>query len=175
MMASLALYDARQDGYSEYGGINPDTGQSYYVGIDAQSQGFEVELQGRITDQWTMLAGFANVEVEDPHTNDDVRTYVPGNTFNLGTRYRFDALPGLEIGSTVKWQDDTHIDTFGGEVRQDGYAVVSGYLSYEFMDKYEIAVNGYNLTDEKDLTSLYWEQSFYGPPAYWTATFRAQL
>ena len=175
LLASLALYRARQDGYAEYAGVNPDTGLSYYEGIDAESQGFELELSGHITDNWTLLTGFANVEVEDPHTHDDVRTYVPGNTFNLGTRYRFDAVPGLEIGTTVKWQDATHIDTAGGKVRQDAFAVVSGFVSYEFLDKYEIAVNGYNLTDEKYLTSLYWDQSFYGPPSYWAATFRARL
>ncbi len=46
-------------------------------------------------------------------------------------------------------------------IRSDAHAVVSGYVSYEFLEKYEIAVNGYNLGNEKYLTSLYWDQSFY--------------
>ena len=119
----------------------------------------------RIADGWTLLAGYSRVELEDPHTGDDVRTFVPESTFNLGTRYAFAQIPGLEIGATVKWQDDTHLDTAGGVIRSDDHAVLSGYVGYAFLEKYEIAVNGYNLTDEKYLTSLYWDQSFYAPPS----------
>ena len=104
-----------------------------------------------------------------------MRTFVPNRTFNFGTRYRFDEVPGFEAGATVKWQDDTHLASGAGVIRSDAHAVVSGYVSYAFLEKYEIAVNGYNLTNEKYLTSLYWDQSFYAPSSNVTATFRMSL
>ncbi len=175
LLASLSLFRARQDNYAEYAGFNPDTGVSYYAGVDVESEGYELEFQGRITDNWSLLAGYTNLELTDPHGGDDVRTFVPTQTFNFGTRYRFDQLPGLEAGTTVKWQDDTHLDNGVGVIRSDAHAVVSGYVSYEFLEKYEIAVNGYNLGNEKYLTSLYWDQSFYAAGSNVTATFRMTL
>jgi outer membrane receptor for ferric coprogen and ferric-rhodotorulic acid len=175
LLGSIALFRARQDNYSEYAGFDADSGLSYYDGVDVQSEGYELELSGHVTDTWTLLAGYTRVELEDPHNGDDVRTFVPGSTFNMGTRYGFAQIPGLEIGATLKWQDDTHIDTAGGVIRSDDHAVVSAYVSYAFLDKYEIAVNGYNLTDEKYLTSLYWDQSFYAAPSSVTAAFRMTL
>ncbi len=175
LLASLSLFWARQDNYAEYAGFNPDTGVSYYAGVDVESEGYELELQGRITDNWSLLAGYTNLDLNDPHGGDDVRTFVPTQTFNFGTRYRFDQLPGLEAGATVKWQDDTHLDNGIGVIRSDAHAVVSGYVSYEFLEKYEVAVNGYNLGNEKYLTSLYWDQSFYAAGSNATATFRMTL
>jgi outer-membrane receptor for ferric coprogen and ferric-rhodotorulic acid len=175
LLASLSLFRARQDNYAEYAGFNPDTGVSYYAGVDVESEGYELEFQGRITENWSLLAGYTNLELTDPHGGDDVRTFVPSQTFNFGTRYRFDQVPGLEAGTTVKWQDDTHLDNGVGVIRSDAHAVVSGYVGYEFLEKYEIAVNGYNLGNEKYLTSLYWDQSFYAAGSNVTATFRMTL
>lgn len=156
-------------------GLRADSGLSYYEGVDVQSEGYELEASGHITDGWTLLAGYSNVELEDPHNGDDVRTFVPRSTFNMGTRYTFVAIPRLEVGATVKWQDNTHIDTAGGVIGSDDHAILSGYVSYTFLEKYEVAVNGYNLTDEKYLTSLYWDQSFYAPGSSVAATLRMTL
>ena len=175
LLASISLFRARQDNYAEYAGFNPDTGISYYAGVDVESEGYELEVSGHVTDSWSLLAGYTSLDLDDPHTGDDVRTFVPNRTFNFGTRYRFDELPGLEAGATAKWQDDTHLDAAGGVIDSDAHAVISGYVSYSFLEKYEIAVNGYNLTNEKYLTSLYWDQAFYAPSSNVTATFRMTL
>jgi outer membrane receptor for ferric coprogen and ferric-rhodotorulic acid len=75
----------------------------------------------------------------------------------------------------VKWQSEAHLDNGIGVIRSDSHAVVSGYVSYSFLEKYEVAVNGYNLGNEKYLTSLYWDQSFYAAGSNLTATFRMTL
>jgi outer membrane receptor for ferric coprogen and ferric-rhodotorulic acid len=104
-----------------------------------------------------------------------VRTYIPRETFNLGTRYVVTALPGLQMGATVKWDDDVHLDADNGVIRSDAHAVVSAFASYSFMERYEVRVNGFNLTDEKYLASLYWDQAFYAPPVNWSVTFSVRL
>lgn len=175
LLASLAVFSARQDNYAEAAGFDEASGLSYYAGIDVESEGFELEVSGAITDNWMLQSGFTYTDLKDPNSNDDVRTYIPGKTFNLGTRYIVTALPGLQAGATVKWDDDVHLDTDNGVIRSDAHAVVSAFASYSFLERYEVRVNGFNLTDEKYLASLYWDQAFYAPPASWSVTFTVNL
>jgi outer membrane receptor for ferric coprogen and ferric-rhodotorulic acid len=168
LLATFAVFSARQDNYAEYGDVID--GVQLYDGVDVESEGFEVELAGAITENWLMQTGFTSMDLKDPHGNGDVRTYIPEMTFNLGTRYNIAAVPGLQVGSTVKWEDDVYVDNGFSVIRQDAHAVLSGFISYAFLDRYEVRLNGYNLTDEKYLASLYWDQAFYAPPINWSAT-----
>jgi outer membrane receptor for ferric coprogen and ferric-rhodotorulic acid len=115
------------------------------------------------------------MDLKDPDSNDDVRTYIPSKTFNLGTRYTIAAVPGLQMGATVKWDDDVYLETDNGVIRSDAHAAVSGFVSYSFLERYDVRLNGFNLTDEKYLASLYWEQAFYAPPVNWSVTFTVNL
>lgn len=175
LLATFAVFRARQDNYAEYGGLDEASGLAYYNGVDVESEGFELELAGSITENWLMQGGFTSIDLKDPHGNGDVRTFIPEKTFNLGTRYTVAGLPGLQLGALVKWQDDVYLDTELGEIRSDAHAVTSAFVSYEFLDRYQVRVNGYNLTDEKYLASLYWDQAFYAPPVNWSVTFSVDL
>ena len=170
LLATLSVFRARQDNYAEYGGVDAESGLDFYNGVDVESEGFELELAGSITEDWLLQAGFTSIDLKDPHGNGDVRTFIPEQTFNLGTRYTVAAVPGLRFGALVKWQDDVSYSTDLGVIRSDAHAVVSGFVSYAFLDRYELQLNGYNLTDEKYLASLYWDQAFYAPPVNWSAT-----
>jgi outer membrane receptor for ferric coprogen and ferric-rhodotorulic acid len=171
LLASIALFKAEQDNYAEYAGFDAASGLSYYTGVDVESEGYELELTGRLADGWTMQAGYTRLDLESPD-GDDVRTFVPRKTFNLLTRYSPSFLPGFEIGGSIKWQDRIHLDNGLGDIEQDERAVVSTFASFEFGRHFELAVNVNNLTDEKYLTSLYWDQAFYAAPRNVTATLR---
>jgi outer membrane receptor for ferric coprogen and ferric-rhodotorulic acid len=175
LLASLAVFSARQDNYAEAAGFDEATGQTYYAGIDVESEGFELEASGAITDNWTLQSGFTYTDLQDPNSNDDVRTYIPSKTFNLGTRYTVAAVPGLQMGATVKWDDDVYLETDNGVIRSDAHAVVSAFVGYTFLERYDVRINGFNLTDEKYLASLYWDQAFYAPPVNWSVTFTVNL
>ena len=174
VLTTLALFRAVQDNYAEYAGVDADSGLSYYRGVDVESQGFELEASGRITEEWHLLAGYTDLDLED-RNGDDARTFIPRRTVNLTTRYAPQALPGLQLGLAVKWQDEIHLDAAAGEIRQDARDVWTMFASYAFADRYEISVQADNLTDEKYLTSLYWDQSFYAPPRNYTASFRVDF
>ena len=118
-----------------------------------------------------MQAGYTRLDLESPD-GDDVRTFVPRKTFNLLARYSPSFLPGFEIGGSIKWQDRIHLDNGLGDIEQDARAVVCTFASFEFGRHFELAMNVNNLTDEKYLTSLYWDQSFYAAPRNVTATLR---
>jgi outer membrane receptor for ferric coprogen and ferric-rhodotorulic acid len=169
LLASLAVFYARQDDYAEYAGFDAESGLSYYKGVDVTSQGIEFEVSGAITDQWLLTAGYTDLSLKDPD-GAPARTFVPRRTFNLTSRYEPLPAPGLRLGAAVKWQDDIYLDTDAGTIRQDGRAVWSAFLGYEIGRHWELALSGDNLTDEKYLASLYWDQAFYAPPRNWSAS-----
>jgi outer membrane receptor for ferric coprogen and ferric-rhodotorulic acid len=74
------------------------------------------------------------------------------------------AFPLHELAGTVKWLDGMYLDTALGMIRQPSYAVLSAYARYALSERLELAVNVNNLTDEKYLTSLYWDQAFHAAP-----------
>lgn len=171
VLATAAVFKAKQEGYPEYAGYDVENNFSYYEGFDVDSHGYELEVSGFITEQWAILSGFSHLTVEDSDGN-DARTFVPRETFKLGTRYRLPAVKGLEIGGTLRWQESIRIDTDAGTIRQDAYSLLSAYVAYAFDQHWKVQANAYNLTDEKYLSSLYWDQAFYGAPVNYAASIK---
>ncbi|MBN1239758.1 MAG: TonB-dependent siderophore receptor [Gammaproteobacteria bacterium] len=163
LLASLSLFRAEQDNYAEYAGFDVDSGLSYYAGVDVESQGYELEVSGRIGERWHLIGGYTQLDLEDS-AGAEARTFVPRETFNFGARFEPARLPGLELGGTARWLGGMHLDSPLGRIRQPSYAVLSAYMRYALSDRLDVAVNLDNLTDEKYLTSLYWDQAFYAAP-----------
>ncbi len=40
-------------------------GDTYYEGVDTTARGFEIEVAGRVTDNWTLSGGYTGLEIED--------------------------------------------------------------------------------------------------------------
>lgn len=167
LLATLALFRAEQENYATYAGFNGETGLIYYAGADVDSEGVELEASGRIGDDWKLLAGYTKLELTNPDGS-DTRTFIPRETFNLGLRYNPAALAALELGGTVRWQDDIQLSNWLGDIEQQAYTLVSLYASYELTEQVSLAANLNNATDEKYLASLYWDQALYGAPRNWT-------
>jgi outer membrane receptor for ferric coprogen and ferric-rhodotorulic acid len=168
--ASFAVYRARQQNLAEYAGFNTDTGQSFYTGIDAESRGFEFDIAGQLSERWQLAGGFSSLQLEDAG-GDDTRTYVPRRTLRLSTVYRLPWLEGFKVGAALDWQNAIHRETgipgpdgASTRIRQDSYALLGLMARYDFAPGWNATLNLDNLTDEKYLTSLYWEQGYYGAP-----------
>lgn len=170
LSASFALFRAHQDNLAEYAGFDPDTGRSYYAGAAAESTGYELEVAGRISPDWWISGGYAHLDVEDAAGN-DARTYVPRQTLRLSTSVRVPRVAGLKLGASVRWQDGIHrdiaiLDPAGNPYRieQEAYTLVGLMAGYDFSPQWNATLNIDNVTDEKYIPSLYWEQAFYGTP-----------
>lgn len=167
--ASFALFQAKQQNLAESAGFDADTGQTLYRGIDAESTGYEFDVAGRITDVWQVAGGFTQLRLEDPDGH-NTRTYVPRKLLRLSTTVDIPAVPGLKVGASLRWQSDIHRDqgtTADGTpivTRQDAYALLGLMARYSFADAWDATLNIDNVTDEKYIPSLYWEQGFYGAP-----------
>lgn len=174
--ASAGMFRTEQENTPEYGGFDSGAGVSYYNTVDAISKGYELTIAGQITDNWEASAGLTHLFSLQDKEGRTVRTYVPRNYLYLGTTYKVPQVRGLKVGGSMVWQDDISREqgaTASGETivtRQDSYAVVNAMASYDIDEHFNVALNVNNLFDEKYLTSLYWEQSYYAAPRNATVT-----
>jgi outer membrane receptor for ferric coprogen and ferric-rhodotorulic acid len=172
LYATAAVFRARQNGLAEFEGVF-DNGDSYYTGVDTTSKGFELEVAGRVTDQWTLSGGYTYLEIED-QDGDPTRTWLPTQTFKLATTYTVPALNDLRLGAQFRWQNavtyaDPYVQDLGlvtGDVilRQDDYAVLDLMAGVRVVDHVRATVNLRNVTNTKYLASLMWGQAFYAAP-----------
>ncbi|MFA5549729.1 MAG: TonB-dependent siderophore receptor [Porticoccaceae bacterium] len=158
---SLALFQAEHANLGEFVGRDAVTGTAFYEPRAFESDGYEIEFSGEVIDGLNLGAGFTKVNLEDGN-GDQARPYVPSELVKMSASYRVPALPALRIGGVLKWQDD--ITTADGRVEQDAYTLLDLALHYEMSPKLSLALNLENVTDEKYLNSLYWDQAYYGAP-----------
>lgn len=178
LYATAAIFRAKQKGLAEFAGTFDETGpgragDSYYVGMDTTSTGFEIELAGKITDQWSVSGGYTQLDIEND-AGADTRTWIPTKTFKLATTYDVPQLNDLKLGAQLRWQNATSAvltdvaayEIVAGDIilDQDAYAVVDLMASVRLVDRLRASLNIRNVGDRKYLNSLKWGQSFYAAP-----------
>lgn len=183
LYATASLFRARQNGLAAYAGDFGDPagpcptggkiGASCYTGVDTTSKGFEIELAGKITDNWSLSGGYTGLKIEDQDGN-RARTWLPNRTLKLATTYTVPQLNDLKLGAQLRWQNaityaDSGVQGYGvvtGDVilRQPGYAVVDLMGSIKLVDRLKASVNVRNVGNEKYLGSLMWGQAYYAAP-----------
>ena len=165
LVTSIAFFTAEQENLATLGGVTEDL-QYWYTGIDVESKGVELEVSGRINDYLGITAGFTSLSLDGLDGEDNVYPWVPEQTANLWLTTKLPTFSALELGLGGRWQSDVfNADTAsGGLVRQDSYAVLNAYATWNVNDKMWVRVNADNLTDEKYITSLY-NVGYYSPPA----------
>jgi outer-membrane receptor for ferric coprogen and ferric-rhodotorulic acid len=163
LYATASVFKSEQYGLAEYAGYIPNSLDSYYVGVDTLVKGYEFEVAGKITPDWTVNGGWTQLSIEDANGN-DVRTYLPRRTLKLSTTYAIPQYRGLNLGASVRWQSDIETTDLGTTITQEGYAVVDLLGSIRLTDHVRAALNVKNAFDEKYWGSLKWSQAFYAPP-----------
>ncbi|WP_294332100.1 TonB-dependent siderophore receptor [uncultured Sphingomonas sp.] len=166
LYATASLFRAKQKNLAtaagQFGaGDTGPAGTTYYTGVDTTSRGFELELGGRVTDNWTVSGGYTGLEIEDQQGR-PARVFLPTKSLKLATTYAVPELRDLKLGAQLRWQNA--VRTSDLLVKQGDYAVLDLMASIRVVDHVRAAINVRNLTDSKYLTSLYWTQGFYGAP-----------
>lgn len=181
LYASAALFRAKQNGLAEAIGVFGDSvcgtggpiGTSCYKGVNTTSEGFEIEVNGRVNDQWTISGGYTGLRVEDEDGN-PTRTFVPHRSLKLATTYDLPQLRDLKLGAQMRWQGRTSIVDSGVTaygivsdpvtITQKSYAVLDLMAGIRVVDGLRASVNLRNVTQTKYLGSLKWGQAFYAAP-----------
>lgn len=172
LYATASLFRAKQSGLATQVGMFDD-GKAYYEGIDTTSEGFELELAGRVTDNWTLSGGYTGLRIRD-QDGLPTRTWLPTKSLKLATTYAVPRLNDLKVGAQLRWQNrityaDSGVQAYGGVdgdviLKQNGYAVLDLMAGIDVLPRLRATVNVRNVTDTKYLGSLAWGQAFYAAP-----------
>ncbi|MFP6860722.1 TonB-dependent siderophore receptor [Pseudomonas sp.] len=168
---SAAVFKTKQSNVAESLRFDPVSGKQLYDGADYLSEGYEVEVSGEVLPGLQVMGGYTYVDIQNADHSHG-RTYAPKHMLRASTVYRIPQHPQLKVGANLSWQDDIYrsislADGSGGRIEQDDYAVVGLMAAYDIDPNWSVSANLNNLnnlTNEKYLSSLYWEQGFYAAP-----------
>lgn len=107
-------------------------------------EGFEVEVQGQITDNLSIRGGYTNLDGESNEGTDDPRE-LPENMASVWGTYQATDQWGFGLGAT--YQDNSLIKD-GGTAKLPSYTRVDAAAYYDVSDKLRLQLNIENLTDE---------------------------
>ncbi|GIZ10837.1 TonB-dependent siderophore receptor [Pseudomonas sp. NCCP-436] len=165
---SAAMFRTKQSNLAESIGFDSGSGKQIYAGADYLSEGYELEVSGELLPGLQIMGGYTYVDIQNADHSHG-RTYAPKHMLRASTVYRVPQLPQLKVGANLSWQDDiyravTLADGSRARIEQDDYALLGLMASYDIDPNWSVSANLNNLTNEKYISSLYWEQGFYGAP-----------
>lgn len=180
VFVTFAYFDAKQEGLAvEIANTAPNS--RYYAADGINSDGFEIELSGKVTDDLSASISFSNLSIEG---DDLVEDYTPENQLKLAATYQVPFVEGLTFGANYRWQDSTARDQYNENVEprvyvtttnQDAYGILDLMANYKITENVGVTFNVNNTTDEKYLHSLYWAQGYYGAPRNYALSVNWQL
>ena len=118
-----------------------------------EGKGFEIELNGRITPNWSISGGYnynENKVLSDPNpalVGTQFTPVVPKHSIKLFTDYSFPAggvLAGLNLGGAITLNGEQR----GTGVVEDGYFVADLRAGYDFNKHINLSVNVNNVFDQ---------------------------
>lgn len=157
---TFAMFESKIGNYGVFLGNDPETGVNTYDPNDQNSSGFEIEITGQLNESLNISAGYTKVNIED--ASGEKVPYIPEQLLKVSTSYRIPGAPKLKVGGALKWQDDT--TNSPGTAEQEAFAELDLMAQYALNKQFSLSLNIGNVTDEKYLTSLYWDQGYYGAP-----------
>jgi iron complex outermembrane recepter protein len=163
LLSTLSAYHLTQQNVQTDDPANP--GYSLATG-EVRSQGVELEITGRLTEQLSLIAAYTYTDAEVTESNNgDVGNRpasVPENAASLWTDYRFTsgAFRGFTIGAGVRYT--------GSTVNQANTVTVPDYTLFDAMIRYEtgrwrFSLNAKNLLDKHYISNATYSY-FYGEP-----------
>ena len=157
--ASASVFRVRQDNTAE--AIAFVAGRTLYRGVDATSEGVEIEVGGRLVEGMQVTGGYTLMRLEDQN-GDAARRFVPRNTARLNVVYAPPALPALKLGASGQYQ--SRITAPSGSASQGSYALLDLLARYDITPRVSLSANLRNVTNTKYLTAVNFDGGYYGAP-----------
>lgn len=167
LLTTLAWFSAKQDALATYVGTRFMEGYAYGYSrpVDIDSQGFEFEATGRLSDNTNLLFGYTQLSM-DGEDGSNTYSWVPRRTANLLLSTRLSSNPALSFGIGGRWQSrisnfESYVES--APVRQGGYTLLNAFAAWDITPDVTLRANVSNISDKKYIQSLY-SVSYYGPP-----------
>lgn len=125
-----------------------DNDAGAFVIVDSDISGFEIQLNGQITEYWLLTAGYGNLDGEQVNqlgpTGLNPRE-LPKDNFSLWNSFEVSSAFGLGLGLTH--QGESFSDN-GNTTTLPSYTRVDASAYYQVNEKLRVQLNIENLTDE---------------------------
>ena len=170
LLTTLAVFVADQQGPATPTGRFNEFGQTIYAPVDVESKGVEFEAVGKLRDNLDLVLGYTALRL-DGLSGSDTYPWVPRRTANLMLTGRPAGLDELTWGIGGRWQSSVwNTESSGFDVRQDSYAVLNGFVAWDWLPTATVRLNVNNIADEKYINTLRYS-GYYGAPANYTLSF----
>ena len=174
LAASFALFQVEEENRAI-----DDLNDASVAGGKARSRGFETELNGQLTSDWTLNANYTYTHKDYLNSTDIVKIYTPKHILRVWTRYQ---LPGdlqrwnLQAGMNAVSKTYNSITPLGdAKLQQGGYTLFDAGLGYQITPQLSADLLVTNLTDKKYYQRINTMQdgNIWGDPRAATMTLRA--
>lgn len=144
--------------------------------IDSETTGFEAQIQGQLTDQWFITAGYSRLDGEIVNRMGPTGLRpreLPENMFSVWSGFQVNDQLGLGMG--VTYQDESFINN-SNTATLPSYTRVDAALYYDLSDDFRIQLNAENITDELYFPNSHsTHQASVGAPANVSLTISGQF
>ncbi|MEL6370930.1 MAG: TonB-dependent siderophore receptor [Pseudomonadota bacterium] len=112
--------------------------------IEGEIQGFEIQLEGYLTERWFVTTGYSYLDGTQAGSDLRLRE-LPENMFSIWNNYQATDKFGVGLGLT--YQDESFVNN-GNTATLPSYVRLDAAAYYDLSDKVRVQVNLENLTDE---------------------------
>ncbi len=191
---SLAIFDIQRKNVAQADTVHTDptacNGSSCYVpGGETQSRGIEAEVNGALTPNWNLFAGYTyntTKYVRDrtatgaPSTNEGepLAAWVPKHIFRVWTNYQLQGeWSRWNVGGGINAQTSFYRVLSGNRLEQGAYALWNARVGYQIDAKWNVAVLLNNLFDKSYYArfNLLDQGTMYGEPRNVTVALRGSF
>jgi outer membrane receptor for ferric coprogen and ferric-rhodotorulic acid len=165
---SAAVFHTRQANVPGASTFDPAVNGYVYDSMSYKSNGLELEASGELAPGLQISGGYTYVYITDDE-NARARQFIPRHVVTSSMVYRLPMAPKIKVGGSLNWQSEVQNDT-SIHARQDAYALIGLMTRYDIDSNWSTQLNINNVTNEKYLQSLKFNQSNYGDPRNFTAS-----
>ncbi|MGO2504629.1 MAG: TonB-dependent siderophore receptor [Psychrobacter alimentarius] len=175
LQSQISIFRIEQDNLAQADGSNKIPGtsppeQAYFGAEGATSQGVELEVTGKVSDNLQASVGYTHFNAED-NSGKAINTGFADTTLNLFATYDMDdIIPNLTIGGGVDWSNGYYgivtnpVTQRSEKYSQDDVTLASIMARYTVSENLEAQLNVNNLFNQKYLAGSTFSELTYGEP-----------
>ncbi|WP_034255497.1 TonB-dependent siderophore receptor [Aliarcobacter lanthieri] len=121
----------------------------YKASGQQESQGFEIDLSGEITDNWSLVASYGYTNTKNKNVNNNDLVNIPNHTANLFTTYRLTSLnlPDFYVGGGAKYIGSKYANE-ANTIELDSAVIYNATIGYK-KGNWRASLSVQNLTDKE--------------------------
>ncbi|WP_419768171.1 TonB-dependent siderophore receptor [Arcobacter sp.] len=114
-----------------------------------ESQGFELDLAGDITSNWSMIASYGYTKTKNKNNDDKNLRNIPKHTANIFTTYKLSTfdLPDFYVGAGARYLGSKYADD-ANSIKLDSAIIYNATIGYK-KGNWKANISVQNLTDEE--------------------------